>query len=120
MSIQLTKNFRSHEFRCRCGCGQVFMDVRFMVLLQKMRENYGKPINPTSGWRCIKHNSDVGGAKNSFHMQGQACDMAYNYADELYRLIEAALDAGLNGIVLYKNKKQIHVDNRNVEMMLIK
>lgn len=34
------------------------------------------PFLITSGYRCKAHNANVGGAKNSFHVQGLACDIA--------------------------------------------
>lgn len=44
-------------------------------VLDPLRELYGKPIIVNSGYRCIKLNKAVGGAKNSQHLVGQASDI---------------------------------------------
>lgn len=44
-------------------------------VLDPLRELYGKPIIVNSGYRCIKLNKAIGGAKNSQHLVGQASDI---------------------------------------------
>ena len=44
-------------------------------ILQVIRDEYGKPIIVTSGFRCDKLNKAVGGAKNSQHTKGEAADI---------------------------------------------
>lgn len=44
-------------------------------ILQPIRDKYGKPIVVTSGFRCIKLNSAIGGAKTSQHCKGEAADI---------------------------------------------
>ena len=44
-------------------------------VLDPLRERYGKPIRVTSGYRCPKLNTLVGGAPNSQHMRGEAADI---------------------------------------------
>lgn len=51
--------------------------------LDKVRELWGKPIGVNSGYRSPELNRAVGGAKNSQHLRGEACDItagckAYN------------------------------------------
>ena len=43
--------------------------------MQVIRDEYGKPIIVTSGFRCDKLNKAVGGAKNSQHTKGEAADI---------------------------------------------
>lgn len=45
------------------------------VVLDPLREAYGKPIVVSSGYRCDKLNKAVGGDKNSHHLFGMAADM---------------------------------------------
>ena len=45
------------------------------TVLDPLREAYGHPIIVTSGYRCPKLNSAVGGVKNSQHVLGQAADI---------------------------------------------
>lgn len=47
-----------------------------LVALNKLREDYGKPMNVTSGYRPGHYNTDAGGAKASSHLTCQACDFA--------------------------------------------
>lgn len=44
-------------------------------VLQPIREAYGKPIIVSSGYRCPKLNTAVGGAANSDHKFGAAADI---------------------------------------------
>lgn len=44
-------------------------------LLDPIRQMWGKPIIVNSGFRCVKLNKAVGGAKNSEHMSGCAADI---------------------------------------------
>ena len=43
--------------------------------LDPLRESYGKPIIVTSGYRCSKLNTVVGGAISSQHVKGEAADI---------------------------------------------
>ncbi len=45
------------------------------MVLDPLREAYGKPIIVTSGYRCEKLNRAVGGAANSQHVKGEAADI---------------------------------------------
>ena len=45
------------------------------VVLEPLREAYGKPIVVNSGYRCDELNKAVGGAKNSHHRFGMAADI---------------------------------------------
>ena len=44
-------------------------------VLDPIREEYGKPIRVTSGYRCKRVNSIVGGSKSSQHLKGEAADL---------------------------------------------
>lgn len=44
-------------------------------VLDPLREEWGAPIIVGSGYRCLKLNKAVGGAKSSQHMYGQAADI---------------------------------------------
>lgn len=45
------------------------------MLLQPIRNAYGKPIKVTSGFRCRKLNQAVGGSATSAHLRGYAADI---------------------------------------------
>lgn len=66
--------FSRQELNCRCRCGAE-PNPGFVVLLNRIREDYLSPISVTSVMRCAKHNKEIGGAKNSSHTQGVAADL---------------------------------------------
>lgn len=71
---QLSPAFRVREFRCRDGTDTVLIDEGLVVLLQCIREHFGKPVTITSGYRTASHNAKVGGSKSSQHLLGRAAD----------------------------------------------
>ena len=58
---QLSPAFRVREFRCRDGTDTILIDEGLVVLLQCIREHFGKPVTITSGYRTASHNTKVGG-----------------------------------------------------------
>ena len=74
-SRRLAPSFTVREFRCRDGSDVVMIDESLVVLLQCIREHFGKPITITSGYRTAAHNAAVGGAKSSQHLLGRAADI---------------------------------------------
>ena len=71
---QLSPAFRVREFRCRDGTDTILIDEGLVVLLQCIREHFGKPVTITSGYRTAAHNRAVGGSKSSQHLLGRAAD----------------------------------------------
>lgn len=82
-----------------------------LVVLNKVRSSYGKPIRVTSGYRCPKLNKLVGGAPNSAHLHGLAADIVllesstenYLSIQKLFSSFASAL--GYNSIVIYEYPK---------------
>lgn len=71
---QLSPGFRVREFVCK-GSDVVLIDDELVVLLQCIREHFGKPVHITSGYRTAAYNATLPGAsKNSQHIQGRAAD----------------------------------------------
>ena len=46
-------------------------------ILEPIRENYGIPFTPNSGYRSPKLNNAVGSSPKSQHLKGQAVDMQF-------------------------------------------
>ena len=69
---QLSPSFKVREFACK-GSDVVLLDEELVVLLQCIREHFGKPVHITSGYRTAAYNArkDVGGAKFSQHQYGK-------------------------------------------------
>ena len=77
--MKLTKNFTLEEFKCKDGTypsGTALKNTEELAKnLQVLRDHIGKPIYINSGYRTIKHNEKVGGAKFSQHLIGKAADI---------------------------------------------
>lgn len=90
------KYFKLDEFRCRC-CGGLPPDaqenIRALVdaVLDPARERYGGPVTVNSGYRCVKHNREVGGVSASQHLRGEAADIR---CADIRRLKQIIIDNG--------------------------
>jgi len=108
----LTKNFSSSEFACRCGCGLQNISMELVDTLQHIRDSYPSPISITSGTRCVEHNRNVGGAASSSHLVGPsgfslAVDIACPSSTSRYMLLRVLIVCFVRiGIA----EKFIHVD----------
>jgi uncharacterized protein YcbK (DUF882 family) len=107
--------FKPEEFLCKCqntDCRKADLDTEFALTLDTLREMLGRPMVITSGVRCEKHNTAVGGAAKSKHVQRIAVDVSTNgwTSDEKYELIRLALLLKLGGVGLHS--KFIHLDSR--------
>ena len=72
---QLSEHFHASEFVCPC-CGTGTVKPRLIELLEQLRTKLGNvPIHINSGYRCPKHNAEVGGVANSQHVFGNAADI---------------------------------------------
>ena len=58
------------------------------MVLQPLRNIYGKPIVITSGYRCAALNKLVDGVANSYHLQGNAADIRIHTLDEAKELFD--------------------------------
>ena len=84
---QLSDNFNEREFLCTCngqhcsGLHEDGVNPLLVILLQRIREYYDKPVVLNSGYRCPQRNEDVGGVPKtgrsigSRHMYGTAADI---------------------------------------------
>jgi uncharacterized protein YcbK (DUF882 family) len=110
-SVKLTKNFKSTEFDCKgkgC-CSKTLIDIELVGYLQVIRNYFGKAVTINSGYRCQKHNKNVGGAKNSRHTQGMAADIVVKCVKPL-KVAQFAETIGIRGIGLYDTF--VHIDSR--------
>ena len=115
---KLAPGFKVREFRCRDGSDVVMIDQTLVVLLQAIREHFGKPVTITSGYRTAAHNAAVGGAKSSQHLLGRAADIQVQDTDPLAVAAYAeSLMPGWGGVGRYpvkagRTKGWVHVDTR--------
>ena len=115
---QLSPAFKVREFRCRDGSDAIMIDQTLVVLLQAIREHFGRPVTITSGYRTAAHNTAVGGAKSSQHLLGRAADIQVQDTDPLAVAAYAeSLMPGWGGVGRYPVKPGrargwVHVDTR--------
>ena len=115
---KLAPGFKVREFRCRDGSDVVMIDQTLVVLLQAIREHFGKPITITSGYRTAAHNAAVGGAKSSQHLLGRAADIqVQGVSVEDVAAYAEALMPDWGGVGRYpvksgRAKGWVHVDTR--------
>lgn len=113
--MKLSENFDSSEFKCRC-CGELpdgGMNPKLIELLQSIRDEADKPISIMSGYRCEKHNHEVGGAKHSQHVLGNAADIMIHgmQAHEVQHWLVIHFNKQIGGMGCYGNFT--HIDIRD-------
>jgi hypothetical protein len=77
------ENFKLEEFKCQCGgkyCTgyPAILDTQLLINVQSVRKQFGSTVI-SSGMRCSKHNSKVGGSLLSRHKSGKALDIKGAY-----------------------------------------
>jgi len=109
---QLSKHFNVSEMKCRCSfpeCQWTLIDDYLILRLQKERDILKQPIIINSGYRCQRHNKEVGGKPGSYHLIGKAADL---HIEGL--TVKNMLDIfeGFDGLGQYKGRHFIHCDIR--------
>lgn len=77
-------------------------------LLLKPRMKMDMPFIITSGYRCEALNKAVGGVKNSYHLQGKACDLVFCDKHLLQEAAKLIVQQPLCDLVLLENAKSSH------------
>ena len=115
---KLSPSFRVREFACGDGSDPIMIDEELVVVLQCIREHFGKPVTITSGYRTASHNTKVGGSRSSQHLLGRAADIQVQDTDPLAVAAYAeSLMPGWGGVGRYpvkagRAKGWVHVDTR--------
>jgi zinc D-Ala-D-Ala carboxypeptidase len=91
-------NFPKHEFDCR-HTGQNEMKHEFMVILQAIRTDFGKPMSPSSGYRHPTHPVEARKLRSDGeHTRGTCCDIRCTNSADRFRLVELAYKHGIHRI----------------------
>ena len=115
---KLAPDFKVRELRCKDGSDTVMVDDALMLLLQCIREHFGKAVTITSGYRTAAHNAAVGGAKNSQHLLGRAADIQVQgvSVEDVAAYAESLMPAwggvGRYPVKAGRAKGWVHVDTR--------
>jgi uncharacterized protein YcbK (DUF882 family) len=82
----------------------------FMENLEAFRMVLDRPVQVTSGYRCLDHNTAIKGARFSRHMKGDAADIstAGLTADQIQELQTLALHFFVNAVI---GPGFLHVDD---------
>lgn len=105
------KYFKLSEFDCPTDSGSgENMCLSFLSKLDEARELAGVSFKITSGYRTPKHNTSIGGVKDSSHtnIPCNACDISTPDSSTRYKIISSLLKVGINRIGIGKNF--IHCD----------
>lgn len=104
VDVQLSKNLWAHEVVCQgvgC-CTESIISKRMVDTYQEIRDEYGDAIEIAtadgSGYRCEKHNREVGGASGSLHKIGCAFDMHCRDKAKLLGIVERTVTDGEIGV----------------------
>lgn len=116
VDVQLSKNLWAHEVVCQgvgC-CTESIISKRMVDVYQEIRDEYGDAIEIAtadgSGYRCEKHNREVGGASGSLHKIGCAFDMHCRNKAKLLGIVERKITDGEIGV--YSTFLHVGVWNR--------
>lgn len=108
---KLSANFSVIEFACKDGSDKILVDEKLVLILQKIRNHFGKPVTISSAYRTVTYNRKIGGASNSMHTKGRAADI-YISGIEPAVIAAYAEKLGVLGIGLYTKDRFVHVDTR--------
>lgn len=88
------------------------MDRLAVLAFMALEEEFGFPLLVTSAYRCDRHNTEVGGKKESTHMRGIAFDISIAKASQP-KLLLLAHKHGFHGIGVAPHF--VHIDMRGTE-----
>jgi hypothetical protein len=92
-------------------------------VLDPIREDWGKPIIVTSGFRCKAVNDKVGGVATSQHTKGQAADLDIGTTEQNKELFDFICKSGItfDQLLLENNGAWVHLSyniNKNRQQIL--
>jgi uncharacterized protein YcbK (DUF882 family) len=108
-SVRLSSSFVSDEFFSALDPAEEgYVHPALIVLLQRIRNEIGKPLRINSGYRSPLHNQNIGGASQSTHIFGMAADIRTDNLNDLPEIEHIAKKLGAGGIKRYNTF--VHVD----------
>ena len=106
----ITKDFDYSEFECPC-CQKNQTTIGFIQKLQIARSRAGISFVINSGYRCKKHNKEVGGVIDSAHLKGLAADIKTLLPIDTYEIVSALIKAGFPRIEICQTWTHVDTDN---------
>lgn len=129
----LTTHFDQSEFHCKCSyqdCPKLPSEYipraqEVATRLEKLRDHFQATCTVISGYRCAKHNEDVGGKPHSRHLVMRAADTVFtSLADgsevpiaDVARAANDTTDFAAGGIGVYPSSEPpfTHLDLRQLD-----
>lgn len=87
------------------------MDEETLWMLDNAMSIAGFRFEINSGFRCEKHNTEVGGSLTSSHLKGVAADIRIINHWYQYKIVNSLILVGFERINLKKSESFLHVDN---------
>jgi hypothetical protein len=107
-----SRHFKEYEFqRCSPPCSLQDMDQGFMDKMDATREDYGKPLTPTSAYRSPAHDKSKGRSGTGDHPQHKGLDVTSGNGRDNWNLRQAAEKNGITRIGI--SKKFTHLGDGN-------
>lgn len=102
--------FTDAEFRrCTPSCSLEQMDEGFLRTLDRVREYAGIPLVLNCAYRSVAYDKAKGRNGNSAHTRGKAVDIKCNASVTRWKIVRAAIDAGIRRIGI--GSTFVHLDN---------
>jgi zinc D-Ala-D-Ala carboxypeptidase len=105
-------SFSLQEMQCK-HTGKCEMTHEFMLRLQRLRNEYGRPMRVTSGFRHATHPIEAAKKAGGAHTTGEAVDVAVGPGEDVHTLVRIALLHGFTGIGISQRAGQprfVHLD----------
>ena len=103
----MLKYFTLDEFACLC-CGESKMNIDTVLRFDKARMIADTPFKMNSGYRCKKHNLEVGSTSEN-HPSGHAGDIECTENWQRIKILTGLIKAGFTRIGIHKTF--IHADD---------
>lgn len=98
--------FSREELKCK-HTGEYFFDEDFLGRLNAIREEYGRPMIVTSGYRSPEHPVEKDKVLPGAHTEGLAVDIRAN-SEEAFWITSIALKHGIKRIGIHEDF--VHLD----------
>jgi len=103
----MLKHFTLDDFACPC-CGESKMNIDTVLRLDKARMIADTPFKINSGYRCPKHNKEVGSTSDN-HPSGHGSDIEAKTNRKRIKILSGLIKAGFKRIGIHKTF--IHADD---------
>lgn len=113
------KYFTDEEFACKCGCGKADVSSDLVARLDQLREQLGRPIVISSGFRCESHNAAEGGVSDSAHTHGLAVDIKVSSGQERFEVLAKVIRGYMfKRIGIAKTFIHVDIDDSKPQMVV--